>query len=237
MIDFPRTFPNVEPSAGAVFDGATTDLNCGHGSSLDIVDKCSIEVLFVENERHATGRIITRRDKLNFYILACYDKFPQIMVGDGTSYDVCTSTVSIKKNTLNHIVGTYDVDSVGTEAKIYVNGVLTGTANLAYNIGDLRGIDLLIGRYMTEYYDRTLQYVRLYGGVVLSATDVADLYHRRVDPLQAWRDNVMLALDLTQPPQTGGALPVWPDLSGHNNNAVAHGGVGYQRSIPRRVVA
>ena len=237
MSDFPRTFPDVRPGAGAVFRppaylslGADNSMMPGTANytveaSIQSTHKDAFRWIFVSSLVNSWSPCYTRADTglMRMSIdSGYYSPVGGTDICDGIQHHICISA---------------DRDA---NVSFYVDGVLDGVDDMsAKQDYDITGLTLYVA-YVTDPAQQfwgSLRACKLYSGVALSADNIADLCHRRVDPFQAWRDNIMLALDLTQPPQTGGAFPVWPDLSGHNNNAVAHGGVGYQRPISRRVVA
>jgi len=237
MSSYPRTFPNVRPGAGAVFGSLGAYLSCVDDSSLDLTGAITVDVevcptSFVEWDTLATKGTSSMWDDNN-YTLGLNVGKPHLRLGLVGQLE---APVHLPLGVSSRLAFVARVGAANA-LQIFVDGVLVVQGD---RTGDptQNASELWIGTdsgYI-DTYNGMMRHAYIYD-TVPSATDIADIHHGRVDPLQAWPDNVMLALDLTQPPQTGGAYPVWPDLSGHNNNAVAHGGVGYQRSIPRRVVA
>ena len=237
MNDFPRTFPDVKPGAGAEFWGAE-QLNCGHDTSLDCPADVTIIVAFCHRSGSGTGAnpgIISKRDNgwgLIWYTRNYPDLFHiRLYQSDSSSVNSAEFRIPVSVYCQLALVASSDEN----EVRIYANA--EALTSFAYD-GTIRtGInDFTVGAQGIESMNGTIRQV-VYFDCALAPADVVDIHYGRVDPLQAWPDNLKLALDLTQAPQRVGNEWIWPDLSGNKNHATMHGNVGFGSGASRRVIA
>lgn len=75
-------------------------------------------------------------------------------------------------NTWHHLLGTYD----GSDIRCYLDGVLVETTNHPGDIADLNR-PLTFGVFIGNYWNGTIDDVRIYNRTITSATEISNLYH------------------------------------------------------------
>jgi hypothetical protein len=98
-----------------------------------------------------------------------------------------TSTTAATLNEWNHILVTFS----GTQKKIYLNGVLVGTANQTATItngnsGLYLGVDVDSASDLNQYFDGQMDNIKIWSNITLSQNDVAIEYNGGA-PVAYWK--------------------------------------------------
>jgi hypothetical protein len=201
------------PQYAAQFNGQTSYVDTGTGSSLNIYGQNSISLSLWVNPTLQTGNccpsVLVKQiwnsgsDNAGFYLRLYDSGLVEFSVENngGTS----ASTSGITANQWWHLVGTYD----GANIKIYKNGIWQQTTAWPSGMRPPTGVSLKIGGYDWAFKG-IISNVQAYNSS-LSANDIGDLYAEglggapiRLQNLVAWW------------PLNGNSK----DYSGNNNNGV-----------------
>lgn len=110
----------------ALFNGLTSFLGTGVTSTLQPTTSITVSAWVNPISVSATARIVDSTNTPTFtgYGLSPNSTgLPRMIVGDGSTLHIATSSSAIPINTWSYIIGTWD----GTTVSIYINGVLKGT--------------------------------------------------------------------------------------------------------------
>jgi hypothetical protein len=168
-----------EPGAGtdgntaAKFDGTSGEMRVNDSATLKPSTAVSVEAWF-KPSRINTHQNIVRKD--NSYLLKMTPA-GEISFGVWTSSGVSGAKAALpagfKVDAWHHVVGTYD----GANMSTYVDGQLIATAPKTGAIGPSSTWPLVIGNYITEYFQGGIDEVALYDRA-LTASEVFAQYRR-----------------------------------------------------------
>jgi hypothetical protein len=199
---------NCIPNTSSLsFDGVSSYINMPFDSSLNISDVITIEAWINSNQwgfSSAQNTIVCKHGwtfgeegyvlraggtgELSFNIAG--------VSSDTTWQEVISPTNSLTLNTWYHVAGTFD----GSELKIYINGILSGTTSFIGTIRPSVDYNLNIGRladeaqWETRYWSGMLDEVRIWHRALTQSEIIANM-NKHIDPSTAidlvayWRMN------------------------------------------------
>lgn len=141
------------------FDGTDDSVTIEDDFAIRGEDGFSIGAWIKPNSDALSGtpRIIEKSDGTDDgYILSLSSGAPRLQVGNGSTLDTATSSVTLESSDWYHVMGTWD----GTNARIYVDGIDTGSAS-ATSI-TLNEDDLSIGGTSSNYFSGTIDEVKYF---------------------------------------------------------------------------
>jgi hypothetical protein len=216
----------------AWFDGTTAGkVTCGSDTTIDNVFAGGGTFSGWVYPVHSAGAPLTRRiaDKSKWLIYyhdetstEAYVSFQHIATSGGTNSTTRTAARDLKIGKWHHVAATFNKNSMGTNAVIYINGVSVATTD---NVGDgTAGDDSTDTMFIAN---NSAGNRGLHGSItetslyeeVLTAAEILELYnegkaldattHSQADELKAyWRNN---------------GLSTWTDLSTNSNDGVISG--------------
>ncbi len=130
------------------FDGTDDRLDCGNGSSLQIIgNKITLETWINVNEFKSqpfAGSVIVKDQGSNSsgYMIRCGGNgIINFNIGNGSWHEISTPVNSVQLNSWHHVAATYD----GTSMKIFIDGELAVQSNMVFTIGNAVNSNLLVG--------------------------------------------------------------------------------------------
>lgn len=192
---------------GGVFDGISQYVDAGSNSSLAIPNTITISTWVNPSDVSVcTGAtkcdIVARNNAANYLLEAESSGYRFALNADWGNADLRNVGGAPSINTWTHVVATYD----GTTMKIYLNGTLAGSKNIATTINTSSG-SFMIGRGSgtTYLFKGKLDETRVYNRA-LSPAEVRQLYEWAPGPVGYWDfENTSIGSSV-------------PDVSGYGNN-------------------
>ncbi|MDY6966428.1 MAG: LamG domain-containing protein [Halobacteriota archaeon] len=169
------TWTSSEHGPCLSFNGTSAYVDCGTGSSLDITNAITMEMLIYVADDINPYLV----DKgLSYRLRLDAGKIRVLMYIGGAVKSVYSPSGSIANDTLYHIVSTYDKNDGTNVMYLYLNGVdvSTSQSNTGGGAIDTTVDSLLIGRLSSGYYfGGTMSMFRIYNSA-LSATEIKRSY-------------------------------------------------------------
>jgi hypothetical protein len=134
------------PGTALHFDGVDDRVNCGSSTSLEISPNLSIEVWVKTTQSGATKQIVGKGKATGFsYMLALDALRPSVYLGGTSSAAWIIAPTAIPSGRWTHIALTYNGSQVGSQVKIYINGVLDRQVPVSGGINKNPGQPVWIG--------------------------------------------------------------------------------------------
>ena len=159
--------PTFDSSNGGsiVFDGSDDYVDCGNGSSINIIDNLSVNIWFKITKPFGVFQgILAKRTGTANYGFNFATSAMQWYFRASSSFRVCSVSMSnFPIETWHNITGTFEKNGLDTLAKIYKNGVLLKSQSLQENVGTA-DVALSIGKSGTaaEYFGGHIPSVQIY---------------------------------------------------------------------------
>ena len=163
------------------FDGGNDYVDCGNDDSLNITHEITMSAWINMSARPATNKWFNLHNKGDFGYAMYIQGADTALTTLGAYFDLDTGVkdlwnlTSIDIDPANgwaHVAVTFD----NTDVKFYVNGVLDHTENEPGTINDNAGLDLIFVNGESEWFEGSVDDVRVYNRA-LSEAEVGALYY------------------------------------------------------------